>query len=362
MNLIRLSTSYLGQRALATFLNVMILALGIATIVVLLVISSQVQDNLTRSSRGIDLVVGAKGSPLQLILSSIYHIDSPTGNISVDEAKAVMSHRSVDTAIPLALGDTYRGFRVVGTTTDYAGHFGVELSQGQFWTATGDVTLGARVAEEAGLSLNDTFYSAHGLDADGEAHDEHPLTVTGILEPSGTVLDRLILTRIETVWEVHGIHADGEGDDDEHGDEHGHDAEDPGPAEAAGLPGRSGSSEPAPEYTAVLIKYVSPLAAATFPQYINSETGLQAAAPAFQTARLFELLGVGFDAVRGFGFVLVFVSILSIFVALVSALKDRRYDLAMMRTLGAPRRRLMSQVLVEGLKGLGPPHSKRSRG
>jgi len=86
-----------------------------------------------------------------------------------------------------------------------------------------------------------------------------------------------------------------------------------------------------------------------FPRFINTETSLQAAAPAYETARLFDLLGVGFDAVRVFGFILVLVAVLSVLVALLNALKDRRYDLAMMRSLGASRRKLMAHVLLEGL-------------
>ncbi|HHP7237116.1 ABC transporter permease [Longibacter sp.] len=398
MNLLKLSASYLRQRPFSTSLNVLILALGIATIVVLLLVSDRVEQNLTRNAEGIDLVVGAKGSPLQLILSSVYHIDAPTGNISVAEAEALMENRAVAEAMPLALGDSYRGFRIVGATQAYADHYGGEVARGRFWSGTMEATLGAVAAREVGLDVGDVFYSAHGLGAGGEAHDEHPIKVVGVLAETGTVLDRLLLTSIETVWDVHGAH----GHDDDHGDEHeghhtdedaghdhGHDEDhahaddhahdadhqraeseenhavsartDEGDGSpdgapdatlsASGPPGLAGqtSTAPAREYTAVLIRYASPLAAASFPRYVNTQTDLQAAAPAFQTARLFNLLGVGFDAVRAFGLVLVLVAVLSVFVALLSALKDRRYDLAMMRTLGASRRKLMAHVLLEGL-------------
>lgn len=329
MNLAVLSASYLRKRPATTLLNVLILGLGIATIVVLLLVSSQVRDNLTRNSRGIDLVVGAKGSPLQLILSSVYQIDSPTGNIDVEDAEAVMSHRAVETAIPLALGDTFRGFRLVGSTHDYPSHYEAEPVTGRLWQAVGEVTIGSAVARETGLGVGDTFASSHGLSADGEAHDESELRVVGVLGETGTVLDRLVLTGIETIWRIHGI--DGDRSD------------------------TTTSSGPPRQYTSVLIRYSSPMAAAVFPRYVNTQTDLQAAAPAFETARMFELLGVGFDAVRVFGFILVLAAVLSVFVALLSALKDRQYDLAMMRTLGASRGKLMSHVLIEGLllSGMG---------
>jgi len=148
MNLAVLSASYLRKRPATTLLNVLILALGIATIVVLLLVSSQVRDNLTRNSRGIDLVVGAKGSPLQLILSSVYQIDSPTGNIDVEDAEAVMEHRAVETAIPLALGDSYSGFRLVGSTRDYPAHYDANATTGRLWKSHSEVTIGAAVARK----------------------------------------------------------------------------------------------------------------------------------------------------------------------------------------------------------------------
>jgi len=413
MNLFTLSASYLRQRPFSTSLNVLILALGIATIVVLLLVSDRVEQNLTRNAEGIDLVVGAKGSPLQLILSSVYHIDAPTGNISVAEAEALMENRAVAKAMPLALGDSYRGFRIVGATQAYADHYGGEVVRGKRWSGTMEATLGAVAAREVGLDVGDVFYSAHGLGAGGEAHDEHPIEVVGVFAETGTVLDRLLLTSIETVWDVHGAHGhDHDHGDEPHDDDHEHDNESaekhenhhtdehaghahghedahaheddhehaevetghavsaradegdgspdgaPNAARSAsGPPGLAGQTATAParEYTAVLIRYASPLAAASFPRYVNTQTDLQAAAPAFETARLFNLLGVGFDAVRAFGLILVLVAVLSVFVALLSALKDRRYDLAMMRTLGASRRKLMTHVLLEGLilAGLG---------
>jgi putative ABC transport system permease protein len=345
MNLFKLSASYIRQRKLSTILNVLILALGIATVVVLLILSTQVRDNLSNNSRGIDLVVGAKGSPMQLILAAVYHIDAPSGNIPLDEAERVMSDRAVETAIPMALGDSYKGFRIVGTTSDYPGHYEADVSKGWLWTSEQEATIGFRVAQETGLSVGDTFESSHGLTAaSGEDHDEAPIRIVGVFAETGTVVDQLILTSIETIWHVHGIE---HGHDTQHGNgsEHGEEQESSAPSPQG----------PAPEYTAILISYSSPMAAAVFPRWVNTETSLQAAAPAYETSRLFNMLGVGFDALRVFGVVLILAALLAVFVALVNALKERRYDLAMMRTLGASRFRLMSHVLLEGqlLAGMG---------
>lgn len=377
MNLLRLSASYIRQRMLSTVLNVLVLALGIATIVVLLILSTQVRDNLSNNSRGIDVVVGAKGSPMQLILAAVYHIDAPSGNIPMDEAERVMNDRAVGKAIPMALGDSYQGFRIVGTTAGYPEHYEAAPGEGRLWEREGEATIGVRVAQQTGLSIGDTFESSHGLTAaSGDTHDEEPIEVVGILAETGTVMDQLILTSVETVWHVHGIehdHDDGrendhtdEGGHDEDGhsheeDDHAHDDdahvedEERASATAGSRPGRQRGAPPQAEYTALLISYSSPMAAAVFPRWVNNETDLQAAAPAYETSRLFNMLGVGFDALRIFGLVLILAALLSVFVALINALKERRYDLAMMRTLGASRVKLMAHVLLEGqiLAGMG---------
>ena len=124
VNLATLSLGYLRARALNTVLNVLLLALGVATITLLLLTMHQLEERMGRDARGIDLVAGAKGSPMQVILSAIYHLDVPTGNIPLAQAKEIAKHRMVKKTIPLALGDSYKGFRIVGTNHDYVAHYG----------------------------------------------------------------------------------------------------------------------------------------------------------------------------------------------------------------------------------------------
>ena len=225
MNLIRLTLSYVRQRPLQAALNVVMLALGIATIVVLLLFSSQARHNLEANAEGIGAVVGAKGSPLQLILSSVYHMDVPTGNIPVEQARQIQAHPLVASSIPLALGDSYRGFRIVGTTEQYPQHYDATLATGRWWDATYEVTVGHRVAREQGLSVGDSVVSAHGLTGGGDMHDDRPLPVVGVMAETGTIVDRLLLTSVETVWAVHGQHED-EDHDHEDSDHDDHDDED----------------------------------------------------------------------------------------------------------------------------------------
>lgn len=328
MNIASVSFSYLRARPLATLLNVLLLALGVATIVLLLLATDQFEERMQRDARGIDLVVGAKGSPLQIILSAIYHLDVPTGNIAYKQAQEIARHRAVKKVIPLALGDSYQGFRIVGSTQDYAAHYAAKVSTGRLWDKPLEAVLGAEVAARTGHGLGTTFSGAHGLgERAGDAHDGHPYVVVGILARTGTVLDRLVLTSYQSVWAVHAEH---------------HDIKD-----VADIEKQMRDEEK--EFTALLIQYASPLAAVILPRYINNNSDMQAAVPAYETARLFTIVGVGVDVLRGFALVLMFSAGLSVFIALYNALSDRRYDLAIMRTLGAAPARLLLLLLCEGL-------------
>ena len=327
MNLVRISLAYLRARPHATGLNLLLLALGIATITVLLLATSQLEERMGRDARGIDLVAGAKGSPMQLVLAAVFHIDAPAGNIPLADALALAKNRMVKKAIPLALGDSYRGYRIAGTNHLYPAHYGAKLAQGRLWEAPLEAVLGADVAADTGLAVGASFAGAHGLDGAGDLHDSAPYKVVGILARNGSVMDRLVLTSVESVWAVH---------------RHGEKGEDPAKLVAD-------MEEEEKELTALLIQYSTPLAAAMMPRQVNASATLQAASPAYESARLFRMIGVGVEVLRTFGYVLLLVAGLSVFIALLNALEDRRYDLAVMRMLGAGRARLMGLLLVEGM-------------
>ncbi len=327
MKLWQLALAYLRHRPLNTFLNVILLALGVAMIVVLLLFSAQMEDRLTRDSRGIDMVVGAKGSPLQLILSSIYQIDMPTGNISLAAARKLKSHPMIKTIVPLALGDAFRGFRIVGTEHSYLKLYDAKLAQGELWSKPLDAALGAAVAKKTGLKLGDTFTGSHGLGAGGGEHEAAPFKVIGILAETGSVADRLVLTGIDSVWKMHEHHAEKEKHEGEHETE----------------------TDEGKEVTALLIQYRTPLAGASLPREINNQSAMQAASPAFETARLLTLVGFGVDTLRVFAIVLMASALLSMFIALTNALDERRYDLAIMRTLGAGSGWQFALVMLQGL-------------
>ena len=317
MSLARLAWAYLAARPLLTALHLVLLALGMATLVFLLLFTAQAQQRLERDGKGIDLVVGAKGSPLQLILSAIYHADIPTGNIPLAEAQLLAGHRLVAAAVPVSLGDSFRGHRIVGTDAGFFELYGTRLARGRMLGGEMEAVLGSEAARRTGLDVGATFAGAHGLaQASTSEHAGHPYKVTGVLEPTGTAVDRLVITSLESVWEVHEGHG--------------------------APPGRR-------EITALLVRYSSPIAALQLPRLVNATTTMQAASPAYEGARLMNLVGAGVDTLRAFALVLMASAALSVFIALTTALEERRHDLALLRVLGARPLTLVALMALEGM-------------
>ncbi|MGF1605886.1 MAG: ABC transporter permease [Rhodothalassiaceae bacterium] len=360
-----LSWAALRDRPLNSLLTLVILALGTASLSLLMLLSQQVEGQLTRQTAGVDLVAGAKGSPLQLILSSLFHVDVPTGNIPLHQAERLAGHPQVARAVPVALGDSFRGARLVGTEPAFLELSGAALAQGRLWSREGEAVVGAAAARRLGLTLGQRFISAHGIAGEAGGHEDAPYEIVGILAPTGRAVDRLILTDLHSIWAAHGLHDHephaGETDDHAHADEgphtgeaddHDH-ADDASHADDAGHD--HGAEADALEVTAVLIRYRSPLAAVQLPDLIDATPGLQAAVPALEVARLTALLGTGADALAAFVALLMATAGLSLFVAMSTAMAQRRYDIAMMRVMGAGRAAVTAQLLLEGagLAGAG---------
>ena len=324
MKIIAISWHYLWSRPLAAALNLLLLSLGLGSITFLLLIGHQLSTAFERDLAGIDVVVGAKGSPMQLILSGVFQLDVPTGNIPLAAVQDLQAHPQVAWLIPISMGDSFRGFRIIGTTLDYPSHYQARLSKGAMFSQPMQAVLGAQVASESGLKLGDTFTGTHGLAPGGHAHGQNPYTVTGILAPGGTVLDRLVLTPLESIWQVH--EADTALDDDDRQ-----------------------ALEAEREVTLALIQYKTPLAAVTFPRFVNTTTEMQAAAPALEITRLLSMLGVGLDVMRALAGVLLLTAALSVFIALWGAVRERRADLALLRMLGAPPRKVAGLLVCEAL-------------
>lgn len=367
MNLIKLSWYNLKANILSTLLNVLLLSFGIGIIALLMLASDQIGKKLENNAKGVDVVVGAKGSPLQLILSSIYHIDFPTGNIKLSEAQEIMRNPAIKTAVPVGLGDSFEQFRIVGTNAKFSSLYDLKLAEGKPFDSLFEVNIGSNVARIKKLKIGDTFHGSHGLSEGGEEHHEHDYKVTGIFEENGSVADNLVVTSMESIWAMHE-HADADHKEHKQGEVKEKETNKPDTEEidemklvhdqfhgeapltqTPSLAGELPEPEDDHEITALLIQYRSPVSVVTFPRFINSETNMQAASPAQESARLFSLIGVGVNAVQWFAGLIIVISVFSVFISLYNSLKDRKYDLAIIRTIGASRSKVFLLIITEGL-------------
>jgi len=332
VNIFKLSIKNIFNKALSSTITVALLVLGIGIISLLLQLNSLIKDQMDNNLRGIDMVVGAKGSPLQLILSSVYHIDSPTGNISLSEAEKISNNKMVGSSIKLLYGDNHRGYRIVGTEKKLIDLYKGELIQGKQWDKPYEVVVGSKVYEKLKIKLGDSLISSHGLRETGQAHSDRAFVVVGLLKPSSSVMDQLILTSPESVWNIHGSHDHDE--EHEHDEEHDHDEE---------------HEHDDREITAMLIKFKSPMNIIQFPRQINENTNLQAAVPSYEISRLFKLFGFGIETLSYLAYLIIIVSAFSLFINLFNSMNDRKYEMALIRTLGASRFQLSKMIIFESL-------------
>lgn len=318
MSILKISLRNLLNKPLSALLTVIMLTMGVALVSMLLLVGEALDESFKKNIKGIDMVVGAKGSPLQLILAAVYQIDNPTGNISRAEAQKLARNPMVASAIEVSFGDSYKGRRIVGTSHAYAELYEASLAHGKLWEAPFEATIGSTVAEEFGLKTGDTFYSAHGSDMNAEVHEDHPFTVVGVFKPSGTVVDRLLLTSQQSIWDVHG-------------------------------PATDSTAIADREITALLIKFKNKMGMISLPRIVNQQTSMQAALPSIEVNRLFELFGIGIATMRIVAIAIMLLGGVSVFVSMLSALKERAYEMALIRSMGASRLQVFTMILTEAI-------------
>jgi putative ABC transport system permease protein len=341
MNIFKISWSNIKDKPLTSCLSILLMTLGVGIISFLLLISKQIDDKFNRNIEGIHMVVGAKGSPLQLILATIYQIDAPTGNIKLSEANGLMRNPMVKTAIPISMGDSYQGYRILGTNEKYLTHFKAEYQEGKTCQNTFEVVVGANAAKNLALKMGDSFASSHGYDGEGDKHEDKKYKVVGILKSNNSVVDQLIITPLASVWAVH------EGHENEAGDK-GANAlkllEEPTSHE-----GEHHEEPEDKEITAMLIEFRNPAMGMMTARGINENTNMQTASPAIEINRLLALLGVGLDSLKIIALIIILVAGISVLIALYNTLKERKYEMALMLSMGASRIKLFFMLLLEGL-------------
>ena len=330
------------SKPLSSFISLALLTLGIGIISLLLQLNSLIKDQMDNNLRGIDMVIGAKGSPLQLILSSVYHVDSPTGNISYKEAEKISNNRMVGSSIKLLYGDNHKGYRIVGTEKKFIDLYKGVFKEGKEWEKPFEVIVGSKVHKNLNIKIGDKLVSSHGLRETGESHEDQSFEVVGLLEPSNSVIDQLIITSPESVWDIHDTHNHNDTNDNfENENKHDHEHEDEHEHEHDEYDDK--------EITAMLIKFSSPMNIIQFPRQINETTNLQAAVPSYEISRLFKLFGFGIDTISYLAYLIIIVSGFSLFINLFNAMNERKYEMALIRTIGATRFQLSSMIILESL-------------
>ena len=300
-------------------MSILLMILGV-TIITLSVLVNQITKNtFTKNNPNLDVVVGAKGSPLQLVLSSIHHIDIPTGNINYKNAKKIMKHPAIKFGVPISLGDNFQNYRIVGTDKKFLKLYDAELEIGSIWEKPMQSVIGSNVANFTKLKIDKFFVGSHGLIDTGDIHSEQPYKVVGILKKTGTILDNLIITSLDSVWNLHSNQNDILKNTD------------------------------SLEVTALLLKYKNKTSVFSFPRLINKNTSMQAASPNLEISKLFKLTGGAHKIINYLSIIIVSLSFAGILFTLLNNINERKYDLAILRTLGFTRERIFSIILIEGM-------------
>jgi putative ABC transport system permease protein len=328
------------------------LALATALLWTLERLRHDIRQSFSQSVSGVDLIVGARSSPVQLMLFTVFHIGSVPQSMSMDSVQKLAQHRSVSWVVPLSLGDSHRGFPVLGTTPAFFQHFAygdkqpLVLQQGAAFADTLDglyeAVIGAEVARQMGYGLGQSITLGHGLhdhdhDHKGEQADEHadkPFKVVGILAPTGTPVDRSVQVSLKALEAIHLDWVAG--------------TPMPGgqiPADQA----RKFNLEPE-EVTAALVGLKSRAAVFNVQRFVNfyEEEALMGVMPGVALGELWSVLGLGENALLAVSALVALVSVVSLMAVVLAGLNERRRELAVLRAVGAAPRHVLGLLTLEG--------------
>ena len=326
MNIFQIAIKYLRKRYLTTILTIILVALGVSLAVTTDILSRGIKSGFTAKSLDYDLVVGKKGSPIQLTLSTLFNIGNPIGNIDYDYYLKLKKDGRIAKVTPYGLGDNYQGARIIGTDVSLFDDRRIGLFQGKIFNKEFEAVVGARLAEEKGLNLNATFTGMHGvmesagLDEEEAAHHaKFPYKVVGILKPLDNAMDFCIFTPLPSVWKIH-----------EHHDEEHH----------KGEPHHK-------EVTALLLKLKSPMYLPAVEREINNGLIAQAVMPQVAVRELFSILGSGEVVVNLLTYFIAFMAVVTIFILLYETTSYEKKEIAVMRALGARKEIVFGIVLLE---------------
>ena len=351
--LLKITRASLWNRRFAVALTLFTVAISVALLLPVVRLRVETRRSFARTIYRTDLIVGARTGPVQLLLSSVFRIGDASNNSRYRSFQELAALPQVAWAIPISRGDSHRGYRVLGTTSTYFEHFryadqrGLKLARGAEFAGVGEAVLGAEVAARLGYEIGDAVVIAHGIgNRDIMVHDDQPFRVVGILERTGTPVDRTLHVSLQS---IDAIHADwqhgvriprrptaGDGDASR---EVGHDVH-VAPATAAAAP---------QTITAVFLGLKNRAAAFALQRQINEYSGepLLAIMPAMTMAQLWSLVGVAESALLLVAWCVVVAGLLGMTTALVSTLSERRREMAILRAIGARPWQIAALLMLE---------------
>lgn len=325
MSLVRMAWRNLSNRKLQTLLTVLVIALGIAMSLSVMIVSSGIKQGIAEASKPYGMLVGSKGSANQLVFNTIYLMDTPLANLPLAYVEELQQDERVQLAVPFGLGDHYRGYRIVGTTEQFfelrttpseEPYF--QIAEGRIFQQPFEAVVGRKAARATGLGIGDTFLSGHGVIQgieEDHSHAEHPYTVVGIMEELSAPADMGIYVPIESYWISHGQLGP-------------NDAEEPG-------------------VTSLLVQPDSYMHLMQLYSEINNGQIAQAVFPGQVLAKVFDMMGSGEQVWAYVSYVVMGMAVLTILLFLYNATLEKRRHIAIMRAIGAGRRRIFSLVILE---------------
>jgi putative ABC transport system permease protein len=344
-HLLSLALKSAWNRRYTLVLTVIAIALSVTLLLGIERLRQDARESFAQAVSGTDLIVGARSSPVQLLLYTVFRLGEATNNMAWDSVQALAAHPAVAWSIPVSLGDSHHGFPVLGTTSAYFAHFRygdkqpLRLAQGQAFAGLFDTVLGAEVAQRLGYRLGERITLAHGM-GDGEhehglaEHGDKPFTVAGILAPTGTPVDRTVHIGLQA---LEAIHLDWQGG-----------------APMAGLhisPELARKFDLTPKaVTAVLLGLKTRIGVFAMQRYVSSyrDEALMGVLPGVALSQLWDMLAVAERALLAISAMVVAVSFAGLVAVVLAGLGERRRELAILRSVGARPRDLFALLALEG--------------
>jgi putative ABC transport system permease protein len=340
MAIFSLAWKSLVNRRFTALLTVISIALSVALLVGVERLRTEARASFANTLSGTDLIVGARSGPVQLLLYTVFRIGDATNNISWESYQDIAAHPRVRWTVPIALGDSHRGFRVLGTTAAYFEHYRyarsrqLEITAGQQFSDLYDAVLGAEVADKLGYRVGDAIVIAHGAsDVSFARHDDKPFRVAGVLARTGTPVDRTVHVSLEA---IEAIHIDWQAG-----------APMPGIAISAD---RARSMDLTPKaITGALVGLKSKVATFQVQRFVNEypEEPLSAILPGVALSQLWNLIGIAENALLIVSVFVVVVGLFGMLTALLTSLNERRREMAILRSVGARPGHVFALIMGE---------------